>query len=74
MTTAPLPFDDRYWLALEAVTMRYEERDEFISDDDLLDIAIAWTPGWDYDLDDIPEEVVAARDSLLEALYAAISD
>lgn len=69
-----LDFESRYWLALEAVTMRYEEREEFISDDDLLDIAIDWTPGWHYGLDDLPEKIVRERDALLEALYAAISD
>lgn len=63
--------------AVARAATRYAERDGFISDDDLLDIANDLTPGFEYPEDDydaeIPAEIVAARDELLEALYVALT-
>lgn len=38
-----LPFPERVWMGIEALRMRYEARDGFLSDDDVLDAADAWT-------------------------------
>lgn len=67
---------DRLNEAINRAQLRYAERDGFISDDDLLDIANDLTPGFEYPEDDdaeIPAEIYAARDELLEALYAALA-
>lgn len=42
-TTYTLPYEDRFILAHTALVMRYEQRDRFLSDDDVLDIANDWT-------------------------------
>lgn len=54
----PMEVTDRRLFALEALRMRAEQRDGFVSDDDVLDAATAWTvddfevgSAWpDYDL------------------------
>jgi hypothetical protein len=54
----PLDLPDRMLFAMEALRMRAEQRDGFVSDDDVLDAATAWSvdvltagSAWpDYDL------------------------
>lgn len=41
--TAPLSFDDRFRLAVDQVAATFEARNGFLSDDDLLDAADAFT-------------------------------
>lgn len=43
METFTLPFVERLLLAVEACMMRAEQRDGYLSDDDILDIALRFT-------------------------------
>lgn len=65
-----LDFADRLLLAFEAARLQYERREGFLSDDDLLDLADAWTtdPEPDWDAEDWAPR--PDREALIEALDA----
>lgn len=69
-----LPFDVRFGLAYEAVRLTYERRDQYLSDDDLLDAADAWTIDAPYADDEDPSDRDRPDyDALVAALFAAVS-
>jgi hypothetical protein len=63
MNAACLPFAERVILAVCQAGMRYEQRDGFLSDDDVLDIAESWA--WD-------GQGGEDFDWLVDALYAVL--
>jgi hypothetical protein len=70
----PMEFTDRLSLAQAKCQMVFQERDGFISDDDLLDIAQEFTISdlvWAEDeSEDDRDARLADRDGLIDALYA----
>lgn len=83
MNTAPnLDFNDRFNFAIAYLQNRWDERDGFLSDSDVLDAAEAWTTddlSWLGSLDVMPsDEWVEAHTAdygrLKEALFAHLTD
>lgn len=67
-------FTDRLALAYEAAVIRWEERDGFLPDSDLLDIADRFTTDAPCGDDDPADRVRADRDALIESLYALLTE
>lgn len=72
--TFALPFPERAVLALEALRARAEQRDGFVSDDDVLDTAQRWSIARLEDPEDVADPNGGWRDFelLADALFAAL--
>lgn len=68
----PLSFDERLELAHSSLVLTYERRDNFLSDDDVLDAADEWTTSEPYGDDDESDPNRDDYESLRDALFARL--
>lgn len=71
--TAPLSFEERFLLAMDRCAMVYEERDGFLSDDNVIDITDEFTTDLHPSVDDDWDRETPDRDRLAAALFAALT-
>lgn len=73
--TEPLSFDDRLLLAQERLVLTYAERDNFLSDDDVLDAADEFTTSVRSDDEDADDYYADDSDyvRLRAALFAFVT-